>query len=60
MSRRRRSATSRKVLVSDQAGRSNVLAELERMGITGRQERSAARRGSLEEVKETRGAGLCL
>ena len=49
----------RRVLVSDQAGRSNVLAELERIGLDGRQERPAhhapARRG-----EGARGGGLRL
>ena len=46
----------RKVLVSDQAGRSNVLAELDRAGIRVRQERSELAR-LLEEVKEREAAG---
>ena len=49
----------RKLLVSDQSGRSNVLAELERIGLVGRQGRSArhppARRG-----QGPRGDRLCL
>jgi 2-isopropylmalate synthase len=46
----------RKVLVSDQAGRSNVIAELERAGIpTTRTIRSW--RAGLEEVKEREAAG---
>jgi len=46
----------RKVLVSDQAGRSNVLAELERIGLT--VEKSDARVNRLlEEVKEREAAG---
>ena len=36
MCRRRASATSARVLVSDQAGKSNILAELERLGVAGR------------------------
>ena len=35
----------RRVLVSDQAGKSNILAELERLGVDRRQGRSAGRRG---------------
>ena len=46
----------RKVLVSDQAGRSNVLAELDRAGIALREERSALTR-LLEEVKEREATG---
>ena len=49
----------RKLLVSDQAGRSNVLAELERVGIT--VERNDPRVARLLDVGEgARGRGLCL
>jgi 2-isopropylmalate synthase len=46
----------RKVLVSDQAGRSNVLAELERIGLTVEKGDSRVNR-LLDEVKEREAAG---
>jgi 2-isopropylmalate synthase len=46
----------RKVLVSDQAGRSNVLAELERIGLTVEKSDTRVNR-LLEEVKERQAAG---
>ena len=49
----------RKLLVSDQAGRSNVLAELDRIGHQGRQGRSA-RRPSARRGEGARGDRLCL
>ena len=51
MSRRTRSAIARKLLVSDQAGKSNVLAELERIGIKVDKDDPRIAR-LLEEVKE--------
>ena len=53
------SATERKVLVSDQAGRSNVLAELERIGIKVDKDDPRIAR-LLDEVKEREAHGLCL
>ena len=41
--RRRRSATARRVMVSDQAGKANLIAELERLGLDVDQGRHAAR-----------------
>ena len=49
----------RKVLVSDQAGRSNVIAELDRAGIS--YEKSDPKLTRLvEEMKEREARGLCL
>jgi 2-isopropylmalate synthase len=47
---------TRKLLVSDQAGRSNVLAELERIGIKAERDDARVTR-LLEEVKEREAAG---
>ena len=56
MSRRRRSATAASVLVSDQGGSSNVLAELERIGMTvDKNDPRIAR--LLDEVKEREALG---
>ena len=56
MCRRRRVGNRRKLLVSDQAGRSNVLAELERIGITvDKDDRRVGR--LLDEVKEREAMG---
>ena len=56
MSRPRRPATSRKVLVSDQGGKSNLVAELERIGVTlGRDDPRLGR--VLDEVKEKEAQG---
>ena len=49
----------RKLLVSDQAGKSNVLAELERIGIKVDKDDPRVAR-LLDEVKEREAAGLCL
>ena len=50
---------TRRVLVSDQAGRSNLIAELERFGM--RFDRGDPRLdGLLTEIKEREVAGLCL
>ena len=49
----------RKVLVSDQAGRSNVLSELERIGLTVDKSDSRVNR-LLDEVKEREAAGYAL
>ena len=49
----------RHVLVSDQAGKSNLIAELERIGIAVEQGRSAARPAAARG-QGARGAGLCL
>ncbi len=51
-----RVGNQRKVLVSDQAGRSNVLAELERIGLTVDKSDSRVNR-LLDEVKEREAAG---
>jgi 2-isopropylmalate synthase len=49
----------RKVLVSDQAGRSNVMAELDRAGIS--YEKSDPKLARLvEELKEREACGLCV
>ena len=56
MSRPRPSATERRLLVSDQAGRSNVLAELERIGLkVDKNDPRVAR--LLDEVKEREAIG---
>ena len=49
----------RKLLVSDQAGRSNILAELERIGIE-RAEGRSAHRAPARRGEGARGARLCL
>ena len=55
-SRRSASANKRKLLVSDQAGRSNVLAELERIGFTVDKDDPGVTR-LLDEVKEREAIG---
>ena len=47
----------RRVLVSDQAGKSNLVHELERLGIAARQGRCRASRGLLDEVKAREAVG---
>ncbi len=59
MSRPRRSGNHRQVLVSDQAGRSNVIAELDRAGIAYDKNDPKLVR-LVEELKEREAAGLRL
>ena len=59
MCRRKRSATAASVLVSDQAGKSNLLAELQRLGIEVAKDDTRLD-ALLREVKEREAAGLCL